>query len=112
MTDQFQQHLQSQLAGIRGAGTWKNERVIMTPQGTTVRVADGKPVLNLCANNYLGLAQHPAIGGGGAGGLGEMGLRDGVGALHLRDAGRAQAARSEIERVPRHGRHDSLRVVL
>jgi glycine C-acetyltransferase len=35
--------------------------VIVTPQGTTIRVADGKPVLNLCANNYLGLAQHPAI---------------------------------------------------
>src|SRR3974390_2727911 len=33
----------------------------MTPQGSTIRVADGKPVLNLCANNYLGLAQHPAI---------------------------------------------------
>jgi glycine C-acetyltransferase len=33
----------------------------MTPQGTTIRVADGKPVLNLCANNYLGLAQHPAV---------------------------------------------------
>jgi glycine C-acetyltransferase len=33
----------------------------MTPQGTTIRVTDGKPVLNLCANNYLGLAQHPAV---------------------------------------------------
>jgi glycine C-acetyltransferase len=33
----------------------------MTPQGTTIRVADGKPVLNMCANNYLGLAQHPAV---------------------------------------------------
>jgi glycine C-acetyltransferase len=35
--------------------------VILTPQGTTIRVADGRPVLNLCANNYLGLAQHPAV---------------------------------------------------
>jgi len=61
MTDQFQRHLQRQLDEIRGAGTWKNERVITTPQGTTVRVADGQPVLNLCANNYLGLAQHPAV---------------------------------------------------
>ena len=33
----------------------------MTPQGTTIRVGDGQPVLNLCANNYLGLAQHPAV---------------------------------------------------
>lgn len=61
MLGNFQAHLQSQLTGIRAAGTYKNERVIMTPQGTTIRVADGKPVLNLCANNYLGLAQHPAV---------------------------------------------------
>src|SRR5437762_7337663 len=57
----FQKHLQTQLDSIRAAGAFKRERVIMTPQGTTIRVADGKPVLNLCANNYLGLAQHPDI---------------------------------------------------
>ena len=61
MTPIFQEHIQQQLADIRAAGTYKCERVIMTPQGTTIRVADGKPVLNLCANNYLGLAQHPAV---------------------------------------------------
>src|SRR6516164_5339962 len=61
MNTAFKQHLEAQLAGIRSAGTYKNERVIMTPQGTTIRVADGKPVLNFCANNYLGLAQHPAV---------------------------------------------------
>jgi glycine C-acetyltransferase len=57
----FNEHLQSQLADIRKAGTYKNERVILTPQGTAIRVADGQPVLNFCANNYLGLAQHPAV---------------------------------------------------
>ena len=61
MYDSFKPHLEAKLASIRAAGTYKHERVIMTPQGTTVRVADGKPVLNLCANNYLGLAQHPAV---------------------------------------------------
>jgi glycine C-acetyltransferase len=61
MIDEFKQHLDAQLSGIRSAGTYKRERVIVTPQGTTIRVADGKPVLNLCANNYLGLAQHPAV---------------------------------------------------
>jgi glycine C-acetyltransferase len=61
MNANFQNHLEQQLAGIRSAGTYKNERVIRTPQGTTIRVADGKPVLNLCANNYLGLAQHPEV---------------------------------------------------
>src|SRR5437899_12181522 len=57
----FQQHLASQLDAIRAAGTYKRERVINTPQGTTMRVADGQPVLNLCANNYLGLAQHAEV---------------------------------------------------
>src|SRR5512138_2605488 len=61
MFENFQAHVEQQLADIRNAGTYKHERVILTPQGTTVRVADGEPVLNLCANNYLGLAQHPAV---------------------------------------------------
>ena len=61
MIEEFKQHLTVQLAGIRSAGTYKRERVIVTPQGTAICVADGKPVLNFCANNYLGLAQHPAV---------------------------------------------------
>ena len=61
MNGEFKKHLDAQLAGIRSAGTYKRERVIVTPQGTAIRVADGQPVLNLCANNYLGLAQHPAV---------------------------------------------------
>src|SRR5437762_4396650 len=61
MTGEFTSHLQGQLEAIRAAGTFKNERVIITPQGTTIRVSDGKPVLNLCANNYLGLAQDPRV---------------------------------------------------
>lgn len=61
MSARFQEHLAAQLDAIRTAGTYKTERVIQTPQGTHVRVSDGQPVLNLCANNYLGLAQHPEI---------------------------------------------------
>src|SRR5687767_2715951 len=61
MYGKFQTHVQSHVTDIRSAGTYKTERIIITPQGTTIRVSDGKPVLNLCANNYLGLAQHPAI---------------------------------------------------
>src|SRR6187401_1510890 len=57
----FKEHIGKQLEEIRAAGTYKRERVIITPQGTTIRVADGQPVLNLCANNYLGLAQHPEV---------------------------------------------------
>jgi glycine C-acetyltransferase len=61
MYGSFQQHASQQLAEIRHAGTYKTERVIITPQGSAIRVSDGEPVLNLCANNYLGLAQHPEV---------------------------------------------------
>jgi glycine C-acetyltransferase len=61
MNSSFSQHITAQLSAVRAAGTYKRERVIATPQGTMIRVADGQPVLNLCANNYLGLAQHPAV---------------------------------------------------
>src|SRR6266480_4740368 len=54
-------HVLTQLDQIRAAGTYKRERIITTPQDARIRVADGKPVLNLCANNYLGLAEHPAV---------------------------------------------------
>lgn len=57
----FQEHLTAQLDAIRAAGTYKNERTITTPQGAMVEAGGGKPVLNMCANNYLGLAQDPRI---------------------------------------------------
>src|SRR4051812_5650256 len=61
MHESYESHLRRELEEIRSAGTYKRERVIITPQGATIRVSDGKPVLNLCANNYLGLARHPAV---------------------------------------------------
>src|SRR5215211_7876936 len=54
-------HLESTLEGIRDAGLYKSERVITSPQGAHIQVAGAGQVLNLCANNYLGLADHPAI---------------------------------------------------
>ena len=61
MTGTFHDHLQRQLAEIRAVGLYKNERIITTPQAAHVRVADGREVLNMCANNYLGLAENPAV---------------------------------------------------
>ena len=61
MNPAFQSHLVAQLDAIRAAGTYKRERVLSTPQGSTVSANGGGPVLNMCANNYLGLAQHPAV---------------------------------------------------
>ncbi|MEQ1617195.1 MAG: glycine C-acetyltransferase [Terricaulis sp.] len=57
----FQEHVERELAAIRDAGFYKHERVIGTPQGAEVAVADGAPLINLCANNYLGLAQDPRV---------------------------------------------------
>jgi glycine C-acetyltransferase len=65
--------LLKQLTEIRHAGTYKNERVISTPQGTRVQVNGGEPVLILCANNYLGLAQHPAVREAAKAGLDQWG---------------------------------------
>lgn len=61
MNSDFQKQTIEQLDAIRAAGTYKHERVIMTPQGSMIRVSDGQEVLNLCANNYLGLAQNPKV---------------------------------------------------
>ena len=55
------EHLKTKLAEIRHAGLYKNERTIDSPQQTRVEIRNGASVLNLCANNYLGLANHPAI---------------------------------------------------
>jgi glycine C-acetyltransferase len=61
MYDAMQQYLTTQLNEIRSAGLFKAERVIASPQDAHIRVGDGQPVLNLCANNYLGLAEHPEV---------------------------------------------------
>ena len=61
MLNSFQNHLADQLDGIRQQGLYKAERAISTPQRARIRTSDGKDVLNLCANNYLGLADHPEV---------------------------------------------------
>ncbi|MFC5720799.1 glycine C-acetyltransferase [Streptomyces gamaensis] len=60
MFDSMRQHLREELREIRDAGLYKSERVITSPQSAAIGVADGK-VLNFCANNYLGLADHPEM---------------------------------------------------
>ncbi len=60
MFESMRSHLNIQLEEIRSAGLWKPERIIDSPQGANVAVAE-RDVLNLCANNYLGLADHPEV---------------------------------------------------
>jgi len=68
----FKQVMTQQLEDIRSAGLQKSERVLLSPQGAAIRVAQGE-VLNLCANNYLGLANHPEVTRAAADGLREYG---------------------------------------
>ncbi len=55
------EQIESQLREIRGAGLYKSERILASPQNAHVDLPGGKSVLNMCANNYLGLADHPAV---------------------------------------------------
>ena len=61
MYGKIKDDLKHELEEIRSAGLYKSERVIETAQAAHVQVGDGSPVLNLCANNYLGLANHPEV---------------------------------------------------
>src|SRR5262245_3495773 len=61
MFDDVRAQLQAELEKIREAGLWKDERVLASPQGPEIKLADGREVLVFCANNYLGLSSHPQV---------------------------------------------------
>jgi len=63
MTSQFKQFLKDEIDRIQNDGLFKEERLIDSPQRAHIVLADGREVLNLCANNYLGLADHPEVVG-------------------------------------------------
>jgi len=61
MYNNYQEHLKSILSEIREAGLYKNERIIVSPQGAEITLDTGQKVLNFCANNYLGLSDNPQL---------------------------------------------------
>src|SRR6266403_334335 len=61
MIAEFEKQLSQTLEEIKSQGLFKTERVITSPQEAHIAIAGGKRVLNMCANNYLGLANHPAL---------------------------------------------------
>lgn len=61
MYGKIQQFLQNEIGSIREAGLYKNERIIVSPQNAEITLESGQKVLNFCANNYLGLSDHPAL---------------------------------------------------
>lgn len=61
MYGKIKEHLQNELKSIKEAGLYKVERIITSPQDAVIKLADGREVINFCANNYLGLSSHPRI---------------------------------------------------
>src|SRR2546427_12717038 len=94
MYGSLKQYCSTQLKEIRQAGLYKNERVITTPQDAHIRVSDGKPLLNMCANNYLGLAEHAAVIAAAREGL----ERWGYGLASVRFICGTQALHKELEK--------------
>lgn len=74
MKTDFYQQLDTQLEELKAEGLYKNERVITSDQAAEITVADGQSVLNFCANNYLGLANHPDLIAAAKQGLDEHGF--------------------------------------
>ena len=61
MYGKIKDHLVAELKGIEEAGLFKKERIITSPQGAEIELTTGQEVLNFCANNYLGLSNHPRL---------------------------------------------------
>ena len=61
MYDKFQKHIAQQIDEIKAAGTYKNERILVSSQFSKIKINTGKEVLNFCANNYLGLANNKEL---------------------------------------------------
>ncbi len=93
MYGKVKEHLENTLNDIRQAGLFKNERVIESPQEARIEVG-GRSVLNMCANNYLGLSDHPAIVEAAHKGLNEWGF----GLSSVRFICGTQSIHKELER--------------
>jgi len=61
MYGKIKEHLQNELSNIKNAGLYKGERIIVSSQDAVIKLESGKEVLNFCANNYLGLSNHPEL---------------------------------------------------
>jgi len=109
MSEAFLSHMRSVLSEIDAAGLLKRERLIASPQGGRIRVADGagtREMVNLCANNYLGLADHPEVVAAARRALDEFGF----GMASVRFICGAQTLHRELEQaIAKHlGKDDAI----
>ena len=74
MDKSFLSQLEQEVSEMRKAGLYKAERIIVSPQGTVIRMQDGSEAINLCANNYLGLSSEPSVVAAAQAALGEYGF--------------------------------------
>ncbi len=74
MYNRIREHLKNEIRSIKESGLYKEERIIASPQDTEITVGSGKKVLNFCANNYLGLSNHPELVRAAKEGLDERGF--------------------------------------
>lgn len=86
MTEATAETFRQKLQDIRDAGTYKEERVITSQQDADIEVESGDHVINFCANNYLGLANHPEIMGAAKKGVDRYGFGVASVRFHLRHA--------------------------
>ncbi len=109
MSDAFLRHIRATLDEIEAAGLFKRERLIAGPQGGRIRVASDageRTMLNLCANNYLGLADHPEVIAAAKGAMDAFGF----GMASVRFICGAQTLHRELElAIARHlGKDDAI----
>ena len=93
MLKEFRERLARDTAALDAAGLLKRERILESAQGPVVRLADGREMINLCANNYLGLANHPAVVGAARDAL----ARYGYGVASVRFICGTQSVHRELE---------------
>lgn len=108
MSSAFYQQIQQQIADVKTEGLYKSERIITSAQKAAVSINTGEEVLNFCANNYLGLANHPELINAAKQGMDEHGF----GMASVRFICGTQDAHKELEQKLsaffRYGRYDSL----
>ena len=108
MQTPFYQQLQENLETIKNEGLYKSERMITSPQQAVIKTDNGREVINFCANNYLGLANHPDLIAAAKSGLNEFGF----GMASVRFICGTQSPHKDLEEGVepffRHGRYDSV----